>query len=134
MFKNTFFYRTPPVAPVALKNFAKFTEKHLCQSLHFDEVAGGVSGRQLLVLFGKILRNTLIMVLQTKAVIRTPSNIYFLEKITIFNKYFQLFSKPSILDVDRVLNTPLRKVSKQKIQYKIFINFLFLHNHHNVSC
>ena len=25
---------------VALKNFAKFTEKHLCQSLFFNKVAG----------------------------------------------------------------------------------------------
>ena len=27
-----------------LKNFAKFTGKHLCQSLFFNEVAGGASG------------------------------------------------------------------------------------------
>ena len=31
----------------ALKNFAKFTGKHLCQSLFFNNVAGLASGLQL---------------------------------------------------------------------------------------
>ena len=55
IYKNTFYYRTPLVAASArfrsscqdvfckkgvLRNFAKFTGKHLCQSLYFNKVAG----------------------------------------------------------------------------------------------
>ena len=39
-YNNRNSYRECSVKNVALRNFAKFTGKHLCQSLFFDKVAG----------------------------------------------------------------------------------------------
>ena len=47
-----FSYRSSPLEvfckKVALKNFAKFTEKHLCQTLFFNKVAGCVGVQKVL--------------------------------------------------------------------------------------